>query len=129
MPPEPADPWTEPLDADLSPWPICWQIFGLVGQEDCLYLVIHTPADLDSEELLPVMVLKKLPPFPTQNCIFLNYFRFPRKNCIFQKFYIHGGGFDYGSAEREFAPDFLCDYGVDVELLKDAIFSWETEVI
>jgi para-nitrobenzyl esterase len=68
--PQPAEPWTQPLDATTPP-PSCPQTFPVVdistGQEDCLYLNVEAPAE-PAEDLVPVMV------------------------------WIHGGAFTLGSA-------------------------------
>ena len=55
-PPQPADPWTEPLVAS-DHGPICPQGRAQLPQsEDCLYLNVWTPTDRAGDEPLPVMV-------------------------------------------------------------------------
>ncbi|KAF5288895.1 hypothetical protein FQA39_LY03774 [Lamprigera yunnana] len=86
--PLPAQRWSGVLDATKEEHPVCPQFniyindFNIVGNEDCLFLNVYTPATKSSEtRLFPVM------------------------------FYIHGGGWMTGSANL-YKPNFLLDQDV-----------------
>ncbi|XP_069689989.1 juvenile hormone esterase-like [Periplaneta americana] len=83
--PEPALPWTGELNA-TKPGNSCMQSLMSIylGNEDCLYLNVHTPQVTEStSELLPVMV------------------------------FIHGGGYTFGSGKpASYGPHFIIDKDV-----------------
>ncbi|XP_069689979.1 juvenile hormone esterase-like [Periplaneta americana] len=79
--PEPASAWTGELNA-TKPGNSCIQgaLSFYFGDEDCLYLNVHTPQTSTAEELLPVMV------------------------------FIHGGAFIFGNGKAySYGPHYLMD--------------------
>ncbi len=102
------DPWSTSVDASATSIPKCWQLHAVRGgQEDCLYLNIHTTANLSETngELLPVMVGKNQ---NLSNCTVVDQF----VSTLILQVYFHGGGLNRGTSTGDFTPDFLADYGV-----------------
>ena len=84
LPPLPVSTWQDDLLA-LKPPPYCPQLKGdqVIGEEDCLFLNVHTPAVAQVGEKLPVMV------------------------------WVHGGRFTSGSgSDPLFGPELLVQEGV-----------------
>jgi len=91
--PEPPTPWSSPLDVTGDSTVICPQLSDtvsgdLLGQEDCLYLNIFTPASETMDQSLPVLV------------------------------WLYGGGFITGNGGvSEYGPDKWLDQGIVVVTL------------
>jgi len=93
LPPHPPSPWTSPLDLTNDSNILCPQLSetvsgDLLGQEDCLYMNIYTPAVLNGrlrDASLPVMI------------------------------WVYGGGFVTGNGRvTEYGPDKWLDQGIVV---------------
>ena len=103
LPTQPPKPWTMPLDLTSDSDIMCPQLSetvsgDLLGQEDCLYMNIYTPATMDgkiqTDASLPVMV------------------------------WIYGGGFVTGSARKvDYGPDLWLDQGIVVVAMNYRLYS------
>jgi len=85
--PIPPTPWNEPLDVSGNSTKVCPQLLSgeVIGEEDCLYLNVYTPALHKVGEVMPVLV------------------------------WIYGGGFITGNAKySEYGPDKWIDQDIVV---------------